>query len=51
MRKYKYLVIYNIEKKPYFITVYNRKELKLVKKMLKEGDYYKIQKSEPFISW
>jgi hypothetical protein len=51
MRKYKYLVLYGSDKKPYFVTVYNKKELSLIKKMLKKGEYYKIHNSEPFIGW
>ena len=50
-KKLRYLIIYNAYKKPYFITIYNKKELKLVKNMLRYGEVYKILNTEPFMEW
>jgi len=50
-KKLKYLVIYDFYRKPYFITVYNKKELKYVKSILKDGEVYKILNTAPFIGW
>jgi hypothetical protein len=51
MRRYKWIIVYDIKKVPYFLTVYTKKELKFVKTMLKEKESYKIVNKEPFIGW
>ena len=50
-KKLRYLVIYDAYKKPYFITVYNHKELTLIKNMLRYGEVYKILNTPPFMGW
>ena len=50
-KRYKYLVIYDEQNVPYFVTVYTKKELKIVKNIMKKNHYYKIEKNEPFIEW
>lgn len=50
-KNYLWLVAYDCERKPYFVTVYTKKELKSLKKQLKDRETYKILKKEPFIGW